>query len=172
MRTVMDEQRKLASDRAAYYDRMAQQLEARRFGPAPGDELIELGAAMMAPRSVRGFSGAMGNILPVLQRQSQARREGEQSRAEALNALQLATMQGRESALGQELATMMELEKLTAAGRKSPFSYQLSNTGEVKEVPKEAARPTTQEEYNAIPVGAYYVVPDGPNAGTVVRKTS
>lgn len=118
MRTVMDEQRKLANDRAAYYDRMAKQLEERRFGPAAGDELIELGAAMMAPRSVRGFSGAMGNILPVLQRQSQARREGEQSRAEALNALQMATMQGRESALGQELATMLEIEKLTAAAGK------------------------------------------------------
>jgi hypothetical protein len=76
--------------------------------------MFQLSSALFAPTSVRGFSGVMGNVLPVLQKQEQAQREGEIKRQDALNALTAAQLGQQEELLGQELETEIELAKLTA----------------------------------------------------------
>ena len=107
-----------AQKQADFYDRVEQEIRARRAGPTTSERLYELGAAMMAPTRVRGFSGTMGNILPVLQQQSQERRKGEESRQEALNALLEGRMKGEQALAGRDLATQLAMARLTAAASK------------------------------------------------------
>lgn len=121
-----------AQKQADFYDRMEQEIRARRAGPTTSERLYELGAAMMAPTRVRGFSGTMGNILPVLQQQSQERRKGEESRQEALKALLEGRMKGEQALAGRDLATQLAMARLTAAGNKPPV------TGETERMINEA----------------------------------
>ncbi len=101
-----------------FYDRMARQIEERRAGPSTSERLFQLSAALARPTSVRGFSGVMGNVMPVLQEQAKAAREGEEGRAEALNALQMAQMQGAQGLAAQDTATQLAMAKITAAAGK------------------------------------------------------
>ena len=159
-----------AQKQADFYDRMEQEIRARRAGPTTSERLYELGAAMMAPTRVRGFSGTMGNILPVLQQQSQERRKGEESRQEALNALLEGRMKGEQALAGRDLATQLAMARLTAAGNKPGYSYQLGPDSAIHEIPKNVYRPVDKASFDAIPYGAYYIVPSGEGAGEVVRK--
>jgi hypothetical protein len=118
-----------AQKQADFYDRMEQEIRARRAGPTTSERLYELGAAMMAPTRVRGFSGTMGNILPVLQQQSQERRKGEESRQEALNALLEGRMKGEQALAGRDLATQLAMARLTAAGNKPKYDPISGGTG-------------------------------------------
>ena len=102
----------------AFYDRMAQQLEERRTGPSTSERLFQLSAALARPTSVRGFSGVLNNVMPVLQEQAKAAREGEEGRAEALNALQMAQMKGAQGLAAQDVETELALARISAAGKK------------------------------------------------------
>lgn len=108
----------LAAQQKAYYENVARQLAERRTGPSTSERLFELSAALAAPTTVRGLSGVMGNVMPVLQRQAQQRREGEDRRAEALNALQQAQIASRQGLLGMEINSDLALAKLEAAKNK------------------------------------------------------
>jgi hypothetical protein len=78
---------------------------------------------------------------------------------------------GRMGATDEEIKSALALQKLKAAYTKAGQpSIQLDSTGKLREVPKRVHRPKTPAEYAAIPVGEYYVVPSGPDAGTIVPK--
>jgi hypothetical protein len=53
---------------------------------------------------------------------------------------------------------------------KAPFRYDLDAKGALREIPNEVHRPKNKAEYEAIPLGEYYVVPSGPDAGKVIPK--
>lgn len=114
VRTAMTARKEAAKARQAYYDDLTAKLAARQAGPSFSERMYQLSSALFAPTSTRGFSGVMGNVLPVLQKQQQAQREGEIKRQDALNALTAAQLGQQEELLGQELETEIELAKLTA----------------------------------------------------------
>ena len=114
VRKAMEARREGAKARQAYYDDLTAKLTARQAGPSFSERMYQLSAALFAPTTTRGFSGTMGNVLPVLQKQQQAQREGELKREDALNALAAAQLGQQEELLGQELETEVDLAKLTA----------------------------------------------------------
>ena len=119
-RAAIARRQALQRDQQAYYDQMAKQLEQRRVGPSTSEQLFELSAALARPTTVRGFSGVLNNVMPVLQQQAKATREGAEGRTEALNALQMAQ---RKAALGladTEVDTELQLAELAAKANKVP----------------------------------------------------
>ncbi len=119
-RAAIARRQALQRDQQAYYDQMAKQLEQRRVGPSTSEQLFELSAALARPTTVRGFSGVLNNVMPVLQQQARATREGAEGRTEALNALQMAQ---RKAALGladTEVDTELQLAELAAKANKPP----------------------------------------------------
>lgn len=76
-----------------YYDQLAEQIKNRRYGPSVSEKLFALSAALAAPTQVRGFSGTMANVMPVLQKFGELRRTGEEQRQEALQELAKQRMQ-------------------------------------------------------------------------------
>lgn len=121
VRKAMEARKKAATARQAYYDDLTAKLAARQAGPSFSERMYELSAALFAPTSTRGFSGVMGNVLPVLQKQRQTQREGEIKREDALNALTAAQLGQQEELLGQELETETELAKL--ANKRRPIGF-------------------------------------------------
>ena len=122
VRKAMEARKEAAKARQAYYDDLTAKLTARQAGPSFSERMYELSAAFAAPTSVRGFSGVMGNVLPVLQKQRQAQREGELKREDALSALAAAQLGQKEELLGQELETETELAKLMSKRRPTAFN--------------------------------------------------
>lgn len=122
VRKAMEARKKAATARQAYYDDLTAKLTARQAGPSFSERMFQLSSAFFAPTSVRGFSGVMGNVLPVLQKQEQAQREGEIKREDALNALTAAQLGQQEELLGQELETETELAKLMSKRRPTAFN--------------------------------------------------
>ena len=119
-RAAIARRQALQRDQQAYYDQMAKQLAERRTGPSTSEQLFELSAALARPTTVRGFSGVLNNVMPVLQQQAKASREGKENRMEALNALQMAQ---RKAALGladTEVDTEVSLAKLLAKPAAKP----------------------------------------------------
>lgn len=99
-----------------YYDQLANQIKERRYGPSESEKLLALSAAFFAPTTVRGFSGTMGNILPVLQKFGEMKRTGEAEREEALQNLAKQRM-----ALAQgDVKTALDLQRLMATYNKKP----------------------------------------------------
>lgn len=76
-----------AAEQRKYYDDLAAEIKQRRYGPSESEKLLALSSAFFAPTRVRGFSGTMGNVLPVLQKFGELRRTGEEERQEALQGL-------------------------------------------------------------------------------------
>lgn len=64
-----------------------QALQQRRMGPDTAEKLYSISAALFAPTRTKGFSGMMGNLMPVAQQMRKTDREGEQSRQDALLSL-------------------------------------------------------------------------------------
>lgn len=76
-----------AAEQRKYYDELAAEIKQRRYGPSETEKLLALSSAFFAPTRVRGFSGTMSNVLPVLQKFGELKRTGEEERTEALQAL-------------------------------------------------------------------------------------
>ncbi len=114
VRTALTARKEAAKARQAYYDDLTAKLADRQAGPSFSERMYQLSSAFFAPTTTRGFSGVMGNVMPVLQAQQQAQRQGEVSRQEALDKLRAAQLSQQEDLLGQELDTEIELAKLTA----------------------------------------------------------
>jgi len=102
----------IGAERKKYYDDLAQKTRERREGPSFSERMYQLSAAFAAPTATRGFSGVMGNVMPVLQAQQKAQREGEIKREDALSALAAAQLAQREALAEQELETEIELAKI------------------------------------------------------------
>lgn len=103
-----------AAKQQQYYDNLANEIKQRRYGPSETEKLLALSAAFFQPTTVRGFSGTMSNVLPVLQKFGEMRRTGEEERAEALQAL---TKQRAALAQG-DIKTAIDLQRLLATYNK------------------------------------------------------
>jgi hypothetical protein len=79
--------------------------------------MFQLSAAFAAPTSTRGFSGVMGNVMPVLAAQQKAQREGEISRREALEQLEANRLTNKLGLAKQDTQTKIALAKL---GKQAP----------------------------------------------------
>lgn len=112
VKAAMAVEKKLANEREAYYDKIAKALEEKRYGPSFSERMFQLSAAFAAPTSTRGFSGVMGNVMPVLAAQQKARREGEISRREALEQLEANRLTNRLGLARQDTQTKIALAKL------------------------------------------------------------
>lgn len=100
----------LANARAQkqYYDRLAEQIKNRRYGPSESEKLFALSAALFSPTRVRGLSGTMGNVMPVLQKFGELRRTGEEERTQALQELSKQRMQLAQG----NVKTALDLQRL------------------------------------------------------------
>lgn len=116
VKAAMAEEKKLTSEREAYYDKIAKALEEKRYGPSFSERMFQLSAAFAAPTSTRGFSGVMGNVMPVLAAQQKARREGEISRREALEQLEANRLTNRLGLARQDTQTKIALARLAKQG--------------------------------------------------------
>jgi hypothetical protein len=149
VKAAMAEEKKLAGEREAYYDKIAKALEEKRYGPSFSERMFQLSAAFAAPTSTRGFSGVMGNIMPVLAAQQKAKREGEISRREALEQLEANRLTNKLGLARQDTQTKIALAKL---GKQAPVrGVAVGDT---------LRNPFTNEvigaEYNRVPKPDYY----------------
>lgn len=106
-------------EQKAYYDSLAEQLKAKRYGPTASERLFALSAAFAAPTSTRGFAGVMGNVMPVFQQFEKSKREAEEARAADMQKLQLARMGGTKD----EISNALALQKLQAQYNKPKNPY-------------------------------------------------
>ena len=121
VRTAMTAREEAAKARQKYYDDLTAKLAARQAGPSFSERMYELSSALFAPTSTRGFSGVMGNVLPVLASQQKAQREGEIKREDALSALAAAQLAQSEGLAEQAVDTEVELAKL--ANKRRPIGF-------------------------------------------------
>ena len=150
-RAAMARRQGLQRDQQAFYDLMARQLEQRRVGPSTSEQLFELSAALARPTTVRGFSGVLNNVMPVLQQQARATREGAEGRMDALNALQMAQMKIKQGLADQDVDTELSLAKLVAKPAAKPRTGFNPLTGELVDMTtgrpvKDAPLPTLTPE--------------------------
>lgn len=120
VQSAVAERNKLNSEYKKYYDDLTAKIMAQRAGPSFSERMLQLSAAFFAPTATRGFSGTMGNVLPVLQEQAQARREGMTKRQDALSALQAAQLGQRVGLANQDVTTALAMVKLEAMANKTP----------------------------------------------------
>jgi ribosomal protein L29 len=159
-----------AALRKEQFERNTARLDKMYAGPSRSQQLFALSQAFLQPINTGGggFAQVLGNVSGALGATSEQMREAQQKRAMAAAKLQdTYAMQGVEGD-EERLARQYEIMKLLKG--QGGYSYQLDQSGRLREVPKNVARPTTEAEYDAIPVGAYYRVPSGPDAGNIIPK--
>jgi hypothetical protein len=129
-RAAMARRQTLRDEQQAFFDRIAKQLAERRTGPSTSEQLFELSAALARPTTVRGLSGVLNNVMPVLQQQAKATRVGTEGRAEALTAMQLAQNRGAMDLADQEVETELKLAELRSKDAKANLpNYQVLPPG-------------------------------------------
>jgi hypothetical protein len=140
---------KLAEDYKKYYDDLTAKIMAQRTGPSFSERMYQLSAAFASPTSTRGFGGVMGNIMPVLQEQAKAQREGMNKRQDALSALKAAQLGQRAGLANQDVTTALAMAKLNQP--KPPVGVDVG--GVLRD------RSTNQViggEFNRVPKPEYY----------------
>jgi len=151
VQTAVAARNKLNSEYKTYYDDLTAQLKARQAGPSFSERMYQLSSALFAPTSVRGFSGVMGNVMPVLQKQQQAQREGEIKRQDALDALTAAQLGQRAGLANQDVTTAVAMARINATANKPVRGIAVGDT---------LRNPFTNEvmgaEYNRVPKPEYY----------------
>lgn len=133
------------AEQKRYYDNLANQIRDRRYGPSETEKLLALSAAFFAPTKVRGFSGAMGNVMPVLQKFGELRREGEEDRLKAEQDLAEKRMKMSQGNITNALA----LQRLMATYNKP------------KGLGYDSVRGITYDTSNPRPTENFYKTPDG-----------
>ena len=152
-------------------------------GPSVSQQLFALSKALLSPKPYRGFAGTMANVSTALSDVATSQQEAKQKRALAEAQLLQSTKMKTADDMYEEAKLRYMIDKAekdaankaaaaaAAAAKARAPSYQINPlTGKPVEVPKFAHRPVTKADYDAIPVGEFYVVPAGPQAGEVVRK--
>ncbi len=81
---LMSAQERARTSRMQLLQQATEALQNRRMGPSTSEKLYAISAALLSPTRTRGFSGMMGNLLPVMRQISTADREGEQQKSDAL----------------------------------------------------------------------------------------
>lgn len=168
VKKAIEKRDKLSSDYTKYYDDIATRLKERQAGPSFSERMYQLSAALFAPTTTRGFSGVMGNVMPVLQAQQKAQREGERTRQEALEDLRGKALAQQVGLANQNLRTQVDLARLDATTRKGlQAKYMLGPDGKWRIQPGTGNSPpmnakgqyivATQEEANMVPTGAEFV---------------
>jgi hypothetical protein len=89
--------------RKAYFDKLADQLKAKRYAPSASERLFAISAALAQPTRVPGFGGVLSNVMPVFQQFEKDKRAAEEARA--------ADMQKLGDA---EIKTALDLQELRA----------------------------------------------------------
>lgn len=112
VRKAIAARNKLALDQQARYDAQAKALAEKRYGPSFSERMFQLSAAFAAPTATRGFGGVMGNIMPVLQAQQQAQRQGELTRREALEELEAKRLTQQMGLANQDVSTALAMANL------------------------------------------------------------
>jgi hypothetical protein len=161
---------KLAKQQTDRYDALEKALAEKRYGPSFSERMFQLSAALATPTAQRGIGGVLANVTPVLQAQMQAKRQGELTRREALEKLDTERLEQQVGLAKQGLSTSLAMARLKNQRQPAEFGYQLDANGVVREIPKKVYRPKNEAEYAAIPIGQYYAVPSGPDAGKVLVK--
>ena len=129
VRAAMAKRDKLNNEYKKYYDDLTAKLTAQRAGPSFSERMYQLSSAFFAPTTTRGFSGVMGNVMPVLQAQQQAQRAGEMSRQEALDKLRAAQLGQRATLANQDVSTALAMANLAKKGVGSSVTYADSRKG-------------------------------------------
>lgn len=149
-------------------------IKERNQGPTQSEQLFMLSKALLAPRDYRGFAGTVGKISGAFSDISEAERKAREQRDAQLAALQDQYMETTGGYGVKRAQTAADLVKTAAPllkkSTKAPFRYDLDAKGALREIPNEVHRPKNKAEYEAIPLGEYYVVPSGPDAGKVIPK--
>jgi hypothetical protein len=111
--------------RRAYFDKLAEQLKAKRYAPSASERLFAISAALAQPTRVPGFGGVLANVTPVFQQFEKDKRAAEEARAADMQKLTM----GRMGAADAEIKTALELQQLRdqqaarmAAANKPPAS--------------------------------------------------
>jgi len=97
-------------DRRAYFDKLAEQLKGKRYGPSASERLLAISGALAAPTRTPGFGGLMSNVVPVFQQYEKDKRAAEEARASDMEKLGLARLGVGDS----EISTAMDLQELRA----------------------------------------------------------
>lgn len=140
---------KLAADYKKYYDDLTAKIMAQRTGPSFSERMYQLSAAFASPTSTRGFGGVMSNIMPVLQEQAKARREGVNKRQDALSALAAAQLGQRAGLANQDVTTALAMAKLNQP--KLPVGIDVGGVL----VDRSSNRPINPQ-YSRVPKPEYY----------------
>ena len=103
-------------NREKYFNDLAEQLKAKRYGPSRAEQLFALSAAFASPTATRGFGGVMGNVMPVFQQFEKAKRDAEEARAADMQKLTLARMGTTDDAIKNALTLQRLKAQYTKAG--------------------------------------------------------
>jgi len=138
VQTVVAARNKLNAEYKKYYDDLTAKIMAQRAGPSFSERMYQLSAAFASPTATRGFGGVMGNIMPVLQEQAKAQREGMVKRQEALSALKAAQLAQRVALANQDVSTATAMAKINAAANKpvDPFRGAVYDPNTMRWVPR------------------------------------
>lgn len=149
-------------------------IRERNQGPSRSDQLLMLSKALLAPRDYRGFAGTVGKISGAFGDISAAEKKAGEARNAQLAALQDAYATQADTFGVTRAKTAADLVKTAAPllkkSTKAPYRYDIDTKGALREIPNEVHRPKNKAEYDAIPIGEYYVIPSGQDAGKVVPK--
>lgn len=129
VQTSMTAFNKLAAEQQARYDAQAKALAEKRYGPSFSERMFQLSAAFAQPTTRRGFSGVMGNVMPVLAAQQKAQRQGEISRQEALEQLENNRLAAQMGLAKQGVTTSLAMAKLAKQGASSGYTYMPDRGG-------------------------------------------
>lgn len=149
-------------------------IKERNQGPSRSEQLFMLSKALLAPRDYRGFAGTAGKISGAFSDISAAEKKASEARNAQLAALQDQYMGTTGGYAVDRAKTAADLVKTAAPllkpSTKAPYRYDIDTKGALREIPNEVHRPKNKAEYDAIPIGEYYVIPSGQDAGKVVPK--
>jgi hypothetical protein len=164
---------KEASDKKRFEEGTAR-IKERNQGLTQSEQLFMLSKALLAPRKYTGIGGTIGKISGAFSDISDVERKARQQREAQLAALQdqyMGTTGGYGATRAQTAADLVKVAApLLKPSTKAPYRYDLDAKGALREIPNEVHRPKTPAQYDAIPIGEYYVVPSGPDAGKVIPK--
>jgi hypothetical protein len=164
---------KEASDKKRFEEGTAR-IKERNQGPTQSEQLFMLSKALLAPRKYTGIGGTIGKISGAFSDISDVERKARQQREAQLAALQDQYMGTTGGYAVDRAKTAADLVKVAAPllkpSTKAPFRYDIDTKGALREIPNEVYRPKNKAEYDAIPIGEYYVIPSGQDAGKVVPK--
>ena len=150
-------------------------IRERNQGPTQSEQLFMLSKALLAPRKYTGIGGTIGKISGAFGDISNAERKAREQRDAQLAQFQDAYMEKSDGYGVTRAKTAADFlgkagPLLKKPSTKAPFRYDIDAKGALREIPNEVHRPKTKAQYDAIPLGEYYVVPSGPDAGKVIPK--